>query len=261
MYPVYPFIAANAAISVHVISISLGNRSLGNRSEKRLIPASAVSMKTLSIAILVVPAVMLGVLRIVGLTTAYDAPLRVYNEIPQHFNRTNNTVMTNVCIGKEWYRFPSSYHLPAGARLKFVKSEFSGLLPGEFFESETWLQNLFPGARIAPPEMNDENREDFGKYTPLDQCDYLVDSSFDSSQPSSLEPHYVVDKHNWRIEKCLPFLDTTQTGILGRLFWIPESDLIPEKFRRVWGRYCLLKGLFPRIDAETAARLEEKSGQ
>lgn len=256
MYPVYPFIAVNAAITVHMIILALGRRS-----EEPLLPALPVPIKTVSIVSLMLPAVVLGILRIVGLITAYSAPLRLYNEIPQHFDQAGNTVTTNVCIGKEWYRFPSSYHMPPGARLKFIKSEFSGLLPGEFFESETWTRDLFPGARIEPPGMNDENREDFGKYTPLDQCDYLVDTSFNSSQPSSLEPHYAKDKHNWQVQKCFPFLDAAQTGILGRLVWIPESNLIPAKYRRKYGQYCLLRAILPRMDAETAAKFEAKAGK
>ncbi|KAF9907658.1 mannosyltransferase, partial [Lobosporangium transversale] len=39
-----------------------------------------------------------------------------------------------VCVGKEWYRFPSHYFLPEGAKLGFLKSHFDGLLPGEFIE-------------------------------------------------------------------------------------------------------------------------------
>lgn len=256
MYPIYPFVASNAAISINVIVLALTSKT-----EKPSKPASPFSIKTLSIASLLVPAVILGVLRIAGLTTAYNAPLRIYKGIPQHFDQAGNIVITNVCIGKEWYRFPSSYHLPSGARLKFIKSEFSGLLPGEFFESKTWTQDLFPGAHIEPPGMNDENLEDLGKYISPDQCDYLVDSVFDSSQASSLEPHYAEDKHNWQVQECLPFLDAAQTGILGRLFWIPNTDLIPTRFRRKWGQYCLLKAVPPRRDAETAAKLEAKAGK
>lgn len=68
-----------------------------------------------------------------------------------------------VCLGKEWYRFPSSFNLPEGVRAKFIKSEFSGLLPGEFSEGDTG-SDLFPGTWMMPMGMNDENREDPGKY-------------------------------------------------------------------------------------------------
>ena len=69
----------------------------------------------------------------------------------------------NVCLGKEWYRFPSSFHLPYGVRAKFIRSEFSGLLPGEFSEANVGF-GLFPGTWLVPSGMNDENLEDPGKY-------------------------------------------------------------------------------------------------
>ena len=36
----------------------------------------------------------------------------------------------NVCVGKEWYRFGSSFFLPSErVHLQFIKSGFDGLLP------------------------------------------------------------------------------------------------------------------------------------
>ena len=68
-----------------------------------------------------------------------------------------------VCFGKDWYRFPSSYFLPKGMHAKFVKSEFAGLLPGEFSEAKTGF-GFFPGTWLVPRGMNDRNVEDPGKY-------------------------------------------------------------------------------------------------
>ncbi len=71
-----------------------------------------------------------------------------------------------MCVGKEWYRFPSSFFLPDsvvvdrdGRRravvLEFVRSEFAGLLPKAFARGE------LPGVtRMVPSEMNDANREE-----------------------------------------------------------------------------------------------------
>lgn len=43
------------------------------------------------------------------------------------------TNVSYVCLGDEWHRFPSSFHLPSPAyRLAFVKSGFRGLLPRPF---------------------------------------------------------------------------------------------------------------------------------
>ena len=35
-----------------------------------------------------------------------------------------------VCVGKEWYRFPSSFYLPHSSfKIGFLESEFRGQLP------------------------------------------------------------------------------------------------------------------------------------
>lgn len=39
----------------------------------------------------------------------------------------------NVCYGKEWHRFPSSFLFPDSRyRIGFVKSDFDGMLPAYF---------------------------------------------------------------------------------------------------------------------------------
>lgn len=95
-----------------------------------------------------------------GNLTAYSAPLNVYK--PLH-NVGVARPGDNVCLGKEWYRFPSSFNLPHGVHAKFIRSHFSGLLPGEFSEANAGF-GLFPGTWLVPSGMNDENVEDLGKY-------------------------------------------------------------------------------------------------
>jgi alpha-1,2-mannosyltransferase len=92
--------------------------------------------------------------------SAYSAPLKVYKPL---FDPTVARPGDTVCLGKEWYRFPSSFNLPQGVRAKFIKSKFSGLLPGEFSEADASL-GLFPGTWLVPSGMNDENLEDPSKY-------------------------------------------------------------------------------------------------
>lgn len=70
---------------------------------------------------------------------------------------------------------------------------------------------------------------------------YLVDSDFASTPATELEPKYIEDADTWETVACEPFLDTASTGLLGRLLWLPELSLIPDKYRRHWGRYCLLR--------------------
>jgi alpha-1,2-mannosyltransferase len=181
--------------------------------------------------------------------------MRVFEPLQQvNIAQTGNSV----CFGKEWYRFPSSYFLPQEMRAKFIRSEFRGLLPGEFPNAPSYLARL-DGASQIPPGMNDLNIEDPSKYVSrvmltmilkfltdliqvdISQCSFLVDSYFPGHAATELEPNYLLDKENWKTLSCASFLDASQTGLLGRLIWIPDFPIIPDHFRRKWGQYCLLQ--------------------
>lgn len=155
MYPIYPAIALNAAYSTHILLSVYGTRH--PRSLLNLIPYK-IRMAFASFVVFL--ALNVGVLRALSLITAYSAPLSIYKPLREpgmaHPGAT-------VCLGKEWYRFPSSYHLPNGMRAKFVKSAFSGLLPGEFSEAGVGF-GWYPGAWLVPSGMNDQNVEDPGKH-------------------------------------------------------------------------------------------------
>jgi alpha-1,2-mannosyltransferase len=155
MYPAYPFLALNAALAFHLILSYVGTNKPGTLMG--LIPAK---VKLLTVAALVLVSVTAGLLRSVGMVTAYNAPLRVYTALETPGVAKEGDIL---CLGKEWYRFPSSFFLPGSMKAKFVRSEFSGLLPGEFPDS-TSLQGLLAGAATMPTGMNDRNEEDPTKY-------------------------------------------------------------------------------------------------
>jgi alpha-1,2-mannosyltransferase len=152
MYPAYPLLALNAAISLHGILQIVGHTN--PKSSFRVQPF----LKLAATTSLIILAIVISFLRTAGLATGYTAPLKVYSPLQQYAIPGNT-----VCLGKEWYRFPSSYFLPNGTKAKFVKSAFSGLLPGEFSVAKTGF-GLFPGTWLIPVGMNDENNEDPGKY-------------------------------------------------------------------------------------------------
>jgi alpha-1,2-mannosyltransferase len=232
MYPVYPALALNAAMSLHILLANFGSTDPLHLVSKIPVP---VKLAVVSIPLLL--SFDVGMLRTVGTFMAYSAPLNVYQ--PLHSPGVAKPGDT-VCLGKEWYRFPSSFSLPHGVHAKFIKSEFSGLLPGEFSEANVGF-GLFPGTWLVPPGMNDENLEDVGKYTDLNHCTFLVDSRMPSATPTTLEPDYMSDSVHWERLKCGSFLDASQTHVLGRLLYIPDLPFIPQRFRRKWGDYCLLR--------------------
>jgi alpha-1,2-mannosyltransferase len=155
MYPVYPFLALNAAIGLHIVLTYLGSTN-----PKALIGRIPATVKLAVIMSFIVFSINIGLFRILGTVTAYRAPLQIYRplEAPGMAHPGDT-----ICFGKDWYRFPSSYFLPNGVHAKFIKSEFSGLLPGEFNEAKTGF-GFFAGTWLIPSGMNDRNQEDLGKY-------------------------------------------------------------------------------------------------
>ncbi|KAI5301071.1 mannosyltransferase [Ascosphaera pollenicola] len=158
MYPLYPFLGLNASISLHIV-ISY----VVSDDKKELIGRIPLKLKLGVTASALLFATSLSVLRTAGMMSAYNAPLRVLNPLHDTDIAQDGSA---VCFGKEWYRFPSSFHLPDGMQGKFIKSEFKGLLPGEFARGDD--DDIFHGSSVVPEGMNDLNIEDPGKYVSLD---------------------------------------------------------------------------------------------
>ena len=134
------------------------------------------------------------------------APFAAYAALPPD--------ATRVCVGKEWYRFPSSFFLPPSAPpLLFVKSGFGGQLPRPF---APWPQGLSE----VPPHMNDANKEEPSRYSALKECAHVVDLDLDAQA----EPSVVLDA-------------AASTSTLARAFYVPG---LSDK-RNVYAEYCLVR--------------------
>jgi alpha-1,2-mannosyltransferase len=158
MYPMYPALALNAAMALHIILAAIGTSD-----PKTLIGRIPGRFKLLVVSAVMLASVDIGVARIYGIYTAYSAPLKIYEPLQVNGVGSLGSKGDSVCLGKDWYRFPSSYFLPNGMKAKFVKSEFNGLLPGEFAESKVGF-GFWAGTWLMPAGMNDLNQEDMGKY-------------------------------------------------------------------------------------------------
>ena len=126
MYPIYGLVTLSAAIGfVKILNLA-----------KRLSFALAFFTRVLTMLLVVVQAAM----RIMSLVHNFTAPLNVYTYLWHLEPPTTGEGHVQVCTGREWYHFPSSFHLPEGYRLAFIRSGFDGLLPGDFLESERLLE-------------------------------------------------------------------------------------------------------------------------
>ncbi|KAF3924572.1 hypothetical protein ABW20_dc0102817 [Dactylellina cionopaga] len=152
MFPAYPALCINAALSMYWLK-----HLVSHISNKLRAGPSNDFLGTAVISAILLVAGLISASRITAVTTAYSAPKDIYSA-----NR-NVTLTGNVCFGKEWYRFPSSYFLPDAAQPRFIKSAFAGLLPGAFLEGDGPYRD---GTWVIPDNMNDINQEDYTKYLP-----------------------------------------------------------------------------------------------
>ena len=233
MYPAYPFLALNAALALHTLLTFFGNAD----PKTSLIGRIPAKFKLALVALALIASVDVGIARIYGLYSGYHAPLSVYTPL---LDKETGGAGDTVCFGKDWYRFPSSFFLPRNMHAKFVRSEFRGLLPGEFSEARIGF-GFWSGTWMPTRGLNDMNVEDKGKYVDLRTCVFLVDTQFPGRQVAEREPDYGMDKERWEEVKCVPFLDAERTHFLARALWVPDWEVVPERFRRKWGKHCLLR--------------------
>lgn len=154
IYPAYPALGLNAAISLHFLL-----SSFGSTDPRRLVGRISPNLKLAVVSCFMLVTVAGGLLRTLGIITAYSAPFKTHKAL---LDPKTGSATRNICYGKEWYRYPSSYFLQEDHRAKFIKSAFDGLLPGEFSEAKTGF-GFWP-TWLVPSGMNDENQEDVGKY-------------------------------------------------------------------------------------------------
>jgi alpha-1,2-mannosyltransferase len=144
MYVIYPMICYNAAYSIESLTQIFNKLFLGKVRGSIL----RVTTNGLQTVILVLYAI-LSLARILAQLRAYAAPMQVYNNLESP---------SNICLGKEWYRFPSSFFIPENSQALLVKSAFDGLLPGKFHDSDDsgWRSATWQ----IPSGMNDQNLEE-----------------------------------------------------------------------------------------------------
>lgn len=152
MFPIYTALAMCAAISMGAIDEGL--RAYHAAHNKRsLIRALRVALR-----LSVVVYVGLSLSRVLALGTSFSAPLMLLQSNQALLEAQPGTI----CYGRDWYRFPSSYFVPSSSEVGFVKSGFTGILPGQFERDVTALR--WPGMYKVPEHMNDLNLEEPAHY-------------------------------------------------------------------------------------------------
>lgn len=242
--PCYTFIALVAAVAfADCMALFLRvTRPLGGSFAR----AAKTSM---SLALLLL-CVALGASRIVMQIKSFRAPLDVYRHLsdielqrgigprdaPSEYISTQREV--NICVGKEWYRFPASFFLPDRRfRIRFVRSGFTGLMPKPFREDGN-------GTRAIPSGMNEFNMEDpaqFYDWSKANGCHYFVDldlSHRQSQDNESTNEDSPIPKEAQAVILSQPFLDSDMSRAGFRAFFLPGFE---DKL--VYGKYQLIRNL------------------
>ncbi|KAK9454857.1 Alg9-like mannosyltransferase family-domain-containing protein [Dipodascopsis uninucleata] len=191
----------------------------------------------------------INISRIFALYDFYYAPITTYKQL-WHVNNNYKTEediystmdrQINVCVGREWYRYTTSYFLQDNMRLKFIKSDFNGMLPAEFLEGT----DIKEATSNIPSGLNNINKEEPSYYVSVSDCDFLIDSNFTASaSPYTHERQYIMDTDDWSAEYCSRIIDGEHSSLLAKVLRLPDviermlSSHLP--FHREWTSYCLL---------------------
>ncbi|MFH4978646.1 hypothetical protein AB6A40_005355 [Gnathostoma spinigerum] len=241
LFPVYSLIAVLAAVTLDAIP-RLGAMVSGESSRR---------FWSALVAFCLVLFACFSLSRSAALHRNYAAPIDVYKGFNEYlatpevldqprFAIREDGAKIRLCVGKEWYRFPSSFFLPSqlsdshgrrrSVELAFIKSEFSGLLPKPFA-----AMSLPAVTRAVPTEMNDLNKEEPSRYVSVESCDFLVD--LETPDTTATEPNYAQQNDTWKSVVHHRFLISSLSDPVFRAFYIPFT---PEARLR-FGMYHILE--------------------
>jgi len=217
----YPFLCVAAALSLHLL----------HKNIRRVLPVTIPTLRQFvdfGFEVAVIGITLVGLSRIAALHINFFAPMPIYEAFNKIAQKGNPAFVPVLCVGKEWYRFPSSFFLPHQTNVKWIQTSFDGQLPQPF---SSWREG---GASVTHLHFNDRNVGDKSAFTPLDACDFAVDLDLGSPNSDGLGEW----ERDWDKVHCLPFLDTARSPAGLRSFYIPFGVSAAQN---VYGEYCLFK--------------------
>ncbi|XP_077105880.1 alpha-1,2-mannosyltransferase ALG9 isoform X2 [Ranitomeya variabilis] len=231
LFPIYPLICLCGAVALSSLQKCYHFLFQRYRLEHYTVSSNWLAIGTVLLFAL------LSFSRSIALFRGYHAPLDLYPEFYRiakdpaiHTVPESKTV--NVCVGKEWYRFPSNFLLPENWQLQFIESEFRGQLPKPYGKGRR-------ATRTHPKDMNDQNLEETSRYVDIAKCHYLVD--LDTATKTAREPRYSA-KEEWTVIAYKPFLDASRSSKLLRAFFMP----FVSSWHTTYSNYTILKARRPK---------------
>jgi len=147
----------------------------------------------------------------------YSAPLYAYHDLSYELSMLKvEDKDVNICIGKEFHRFPGSFFFP-GKRFKLRildhEDSFKGPIPHYYSDTNT-------------------KDKESSKYMPLNRCHYVIDQHHFKSEKDNLYP-----PNYWEEIISYPYIDRERSSTILRSYYIP---LLSHQANS-WSNYYVLK--------------------
>ena len=121
--------------------------------------------------------------------------------------------------------------------------------------------------RSIPSGMNNLNLFDQDKLRDLDECSFVVDIADMAASPEDVfDPFVELDKGSWRAVHCEKFIDSKNSRILGRSFYVPRKladigeRLLGSYWDSIYGANFLDYCLFERVTTDSVSGDTEQEG-
>lgn len=221
LYMIYPFVCLSAAIAT--AAFAEGALRITRHAFKSRVPTFGV---VLGVVLGLFVMVALSVFRTAATLKYYSAPATIYNALPvpsatpdtvawpwylaNEYMEKGDDMTINVCVGDEWYRFPSSFHFPTTHyRLRFLKTKQVVPLPLQFDTARG-------GTAYTPVGLNDNNEQHENFFVHPEECVYLVEAAFErgNARAKAMGGEWI----DVRSEK---FIHARLSPMLSRVFYIP----------------------------------------
>lgn len=235
LYPIYHLINISASISIVYFT------SFFKESNIFVIKFYNFLLKS----VIVITYTSISISRIFSLLINYSAPIRVFDKLSTiDTDAIYNT--ENVCLGREWYHYPSSFFLDDNMRLKFVESGFRGMLPGDFKEypENTWANKIKSISSNTTIEFNNKNIYNPETVVDFNVCDYYIDIVSDVNTDmgeialfakNGKDEEIVTTDANWEVIYCDSFINSDESSGISKILYLPSNilEFLPEQIKEL----------------------------
>ena len=246
LFPIYPLLCLSAASTLDCIQKLYFFLFVRRNIRRYLNHTWWISVVILSVF------GALSLSRVLAVYKNYHAPMKVWTQVARlPLMEKSNTLehpdygksSISICVGKEWYRYPSSFFLPDNNwDLKYIRSEFKGQLPQPYDVTVNSLEST----RLIRDTFNDQNKQEPNRFVkdPTKECHYIVDQAVHPDDQTELEPNFSVIQPNvWKEEFSVKFLDARRSHSFFRAFYVP----VYSESRCTFNNYTLYKNMRPSM--------------